>query len=100
MDTSLDYSVIDQLNLSLPPIGVFYDLFRPEGIPPLEPGVEKSLCELLCYAQERNTPFCFSKDHPETCIGKIILGMEQFPPSAESGQIGQRLGVFDQPRCN
>lgn len=100
MDTSLDYSVIDQLNLSLPPIGVFYDLFRPEDIPPLEPGVEKSLCELLCYAQERNTPFCFSKDHPETCIGKIILGMEQFPPSAESGQIGQRLGVFDQPRCN
>ncbi len=96
----LDYSVIDRLELSLPPIGLFYDLFRPEGIPPLEKGVEKSLCELLRYAQEKDTPFCFSKDDPETCVGKIMVGMDSFPPSAESGQIGPRLGVFDAARCN
>ena len=53
----LDYSVIDKLGLSLPPVGLFYDLFRPEGLPPLEKGVEKSLCELFRYAQERNEPF-------------------------------------------
>ena len=56
----LDFSVIDKLGLELPPIGVFYDLFRPEGIEPLDQGVEKSLCELLRCAQEREEPFCFS----------------------------------------
>ena len=31
-----DFTVIDKLGLTLPPIGVYYDLFRPEDIPPLE----------------------------------------------------------------
>ena len=96
----LDYSVIDKLGLDLPPIGLSYDLFRPEGIPPLAEGIEKSLCEILRYAQETGEPFYFSKDHPETCVGKIMVGMDRFPPSAESGQIGPRLGVFDAARCN
>lgn len=98
--TNLDYSVIDKLGLALPPVGVYFDLFRPADVPPLDMGVEKSLCELLRYAQEINSPFCFSKDNKETCVGKIMVGMEQFPPSAESGQIGERLGVFNAPRCN
>ena len=96
----LDYRVIDRLGLDLPPIGVYYDLFRPEDIPPLEMGLDKSLCEILRYAQEKNAPFWFSKEHPENCVGKIMVGMDSFPPSAESGQIGPRLGVFDSPRCN
>ena len=29
-----------------------------------------------------------------------MVGMDSFPPSAESGQIGPRLGVFDEARCN
>lgn len=96
----LDYSVIDRLGLRFPAIGVYYDLFKPEGIAPLEPGVEKSLCELLRYSQDKGEPFCFSKSDKETCVGKIMVGMEQFPPSAESGQIGERLGVFNSARCN
>ena len=96
----LDFSVIDKLGLELPPVGVFYDLFRPEGIEPLDKSVEKSLCELLRYAQDREEPFYFSKDDKETCVGKIMVGMDSFPPSAESGQIGPRLGVFDEARCN
>ena len=98
--TKLDYSVIDRLGLKLPPIGVYYDLFRPEDIPPLDEGVEKSLCEILRFAQEKDEPFYFSDRNKETCVGKIMVGMEQFPPSAESGQIGERLGVFNAPRCN
>lgn len=97
---NLDYRVIDQLGLSLPPIGVFYDLFRPEGLPQLDRSVEKSLCEILRHAQETNEAFYFAKDNPETCVGKIMVGMDSFPPSAESGQIGPRLGVFDAARCN
>ena len=95
-----DFSVIEKLGLDLPPIGVNYGLFRPEGIPPLEMGLDKSLCEILRYAQEKDEPFYFTKDHPENCVGKIMVGMDSFPPSAESGQIGPRLGVFDSARCN
>lgn len=98
--TKLDYSVIDKLGLELSPIGVYYDLFKPTDIEPMDYSIEKSLCEILRYAQEVNKSFYFTKDHKETCIGKIILGMDQFPPSAESGQIGERLGVFNAPRCN
>ena len=95
-----DFSVIDRLGLDLPPIGLYYELFRPEDVPPLEPGLDKSLCEILRYAQEKGEPFYFSKDHRENCVGKIMVGMDTFPPSAESGQIGPRLGVFDSARCN
>lgn len=100
MESKLDYSVIDKLGLSLPPIGVYYDLFRPEGIPPLDKDVEKSLCEILRFAQEKNEPFYFSDENKETCVGKIMVGMDKFPPPAESGQIGERLGVFNAARCN
>ena len=96
----LDYSVIDKLGLELPPVGVYYDLFRPEGIEPLDGSIEKSLCEILRYAQEKGEPFYFSDKNKETCVGKIMVGMDSFPPSAESGQIGPRLGVFDEARCN
>ena len=96
----LDYSVIDKLGLDLSPIGIFYDLFRPEDIPPLEMGLDKSLCEILRYAQEKDQAFYFTKDHPENCVGKIMVGMDSFPPGAEAGQIGPRLGVFNEARCN
>ncbi len=96
----LDYSVIDRLGLKLPPVGLFYDLFRPEGLPQLDRSIEKSLCEILRYAQETGEAFYFSKDNKENCVGKIMVGMDSFPPSAESGQIGPRLGVFDAARCN
>lgn len=95
-----DYSVIDKLGLELPPIGIYYDLFRPSEVKPLDGNVEKSLCEILRYAQEINEPFYFSDANKETCVGKIMVGMDEFPPSAESGQIGERLGVFNDARCN
>ena len=95
-----DFSVIDKLGLALPPVGVFYDLFRPEGLPQLDKSIEKSLCEIFRYAQETNEAFYFAKDNKENCVGKIMVGMDSFPPSAESGQIGPRLGVFDEARCN
>ncbi|MGN1001473.1 MAG: DUF169 domain-containing protein [Oscillospiraceae bacterium] len=99
-NSDLDYSVIDKLGLKLPAIGLYYDLFRPTDIPQLDKSVEKSLCEIFRYAQELNEPFYFSDENKETCVGKIMVGMDKFPPSAESGQIGERLGVFNAPRCN
>ena len=95
-----DYSVLDKIGFSLPPIGVKFSFFRPDGIPPLEPGTSMSLCEILRSAQAENKAFYFSRENNETCVGKIILGMEEFTPFEKSGQIGPRLGVFDDARCN
>ena len=95
-----DYSVLEKLGLALPPIGVKFSFFRPEGINPLDIGAKLSLCEMLRLAQAENKSFYFSNENDETCVGKILLGMEDFAPFAESGQIGERLGVFEEARCN
>ena len=95
-----DYSPLRDLGLKDPPIGVKFSFFRPEGIPPLEAEAEMSLCEIFRTAQQENRPFYFSRENKETCVGKILLGMEDMAPFAESGQIGQRLGIFEEARCN
>jgi uncharacterized protein (DUF169 family) len=95
-----DYSPLMTLDLSSPPIGVKFSCFRPDNIEPLPEDTELSLCEILRKAQLDNMPFFFSAKNKETCIGKIILGMESFAPFELSGQIGARLGVFDEARAN
>ena len=99
MDTN-DYSILNKLGLELPPIGVKFSFFRPEDISPLEKEARLSLCEMLKTAQVENRRFYFSKVHNETCVGKVLLGMEDLALFAESGQIGERLGVFEEARCN
>ena len=95
-----NYAALKIIGLQLPPIGVKFSFFRPEGIPPLENDARLSLCEMLKTAQTENRSFYFSKANTETCVGKILLGMEDMAPFAESGQIGPRLGVFEEARCN
>ena len=95
-----DFSLLNKLGLDLPPVGVKFSFFRPEGIKPLEKEAQLSLCEMLKTAQAENRSFYFSKEHNETCIGKVLLGMDDLAPFAESGQIGERLGVFEEARCN
>ena len=97
---SNNYSVLEKLGLELPPVGVKFEFFKPEGISPLEDTARLSLCEMLKTAQAENRSFYISKDTNETCVGKILLGMDSFAPFEESGQIGPRLGVFDEARCN
>ncbi|MCF0120353.1 MAG: DUF169 domain-containing protein, partial [Oscillospiraceae bacterium] len=82
------------------PIGVKFSFFRPEDIPQLGLDEKLSLCEMLRKAQLDNEAFYFSKENTETCVAKIFLGMEEMTPFAESGQIGQCLGVFEEARCN
>ena len=95
-----NYSVLKNIGFELPPVGVKFSFFRPENIASLNKDVRLSLCEMLKTAQVENRSFYFSKEHTETCIGKILLGMEDMAPFAESGQIGPRLGVFEEARCN
>ncbi len=100
MAASNDYSVLKKLGLKDPPIGVKYSFFRPKEIPAMPDDWALSLCEMLRRAQTDHHSFYFSKENNETCTGKIWLGMEDMTPFAESGQIGERLGVFQEARSN
>ena len=95
-----DYSGLEKIGLSLPPIGVKFSFFQPEDVPPLDKEIKLSLCEILRLAQADNRSFYLSCENDETCVGKVLLGMDCFPAFADSGQIGPRLGVFDEARCN
>ena len=99
MDTN-DFSILNKLGFELQPIGIKFSFFQPVDIPSLEKESRFSLCEMMKMAQVEKRCFYFSKEHTETCVGKILLGMEDMAPFAESGQIGERLGVFEEARCN
>jgi uncharacterized protein (DUF169 family) len=95
-----DLSIFNKFNFEKPPIGVKFLFFRPEGLKQLAMDKNLSFCEMLKEAQQSKTPFYFSKENNETCVGKILLGMEDMAPFAESGQIGARLCIFQEPRAN
>ncbi len=95
-----DLSIYHKFNFERPPIGVKFLFFRPEGIEQLAMDKNLSFCEMLVEAQKTPTPFYLGKENNETCVGKILLGMQEMEPFAESGQIGDRLGIFQEPRAN
>lgn len=95
-----DLTIFEKLNFERPPVGIKFLFFRPESMKQLEAEKDLSFCEMLKEAWERREPFYFSKENNEACVGKILLGMEDMEPFAESGQIGARLGIFQEPRAN
>ena len=95
-----DLSVFKKLDFIKPPVGVKFLFFKPDGIKPLAMSKNLSFCEMLVEAQQSGAPFYFSKKNKEACIGKILLGMEKMEAFAESGQIGTRLGIFQEARAN
>jgi uncharacterized protein (DUF169 family) len=99
-DLRNNYDALKNINFDFPPVGVKFSFFKPDGIVPLEKDTKLSLCEMLKLAQTDDRSFYFSKNHTETCVGKILLGMEDMVPFAESGHIGARLGMFEEARCN
>jgi uncharacterized protein (DUF169 family) len=93
-------SVFAKFNFERPPLGIKFLFFKPEGIQPLPPDKNLSLCEMLVEAQQTRTAFYFAKSFNETCVGKILLGMQDMEAFAESGQIGEKLGIFQEARAN
>lgn len=95
-----DMSGFHHLELDLPPVGVKFEFFKPEKLEQLGAEKKLSFCEMLAEAQYAKAPFYFSRENHETCVGKILLGMEEMEAFAESGQIGVRLGIFQDARGN
>ena len=92
-----DLSIYSKFNFEKPPVGVKFLLNKPEGIEQLDKSL--AFCEMIKEAQQRGTPFYFTKEN-EDCVGKLPLGMEDMPPFAESGQIGPKFEIFQEPRAN
>ncbi len=95
-----DLSIYAKLQFERPPLGIKFLFFRPEAIEALPSEKSLSLCEMLVEAQRSKKPFYFGKTYQETCVGKILLGMQDMEPFAESGQIGEKLQIFQEARAN
>ncbi len=92
-----DFSIYEKLNLERPPVGMKYLFDKPEGIEPLDKKL--AFCEMLKEAHQRNAPFYFSKEH-ESCAGKNALGMVDVSATAQAGLVGEKFGIFQEPRAN
>ena len=92
-----DLSIFNKFKFEHPPVGVKFLFFKPEGIQQLDKSM--AICEMIKEAQQRDTPFYFAREN-EDCFGRMVLGMEDTPHFAESGQIGLELDIFQEPRAN
>ena len=92
-----DLSIYSKFDFEKQPVGVKFLPTKPEGIEQLDKTL--SFCEMVKEAQEKGTPFYFAKEN-ESCFGKALLGMEDLPAFAKSGQIGVRLEIFQDARAN
>ncbi|MEM3703483.1 MAG: DUF169 domain-containing protein [Candidatus Bathyarchaeia archaeon] len=92
-----DMAIFNKLDLDRVPVGIKFLYSEPEGLEKLEKKLR--LCAMVGEAQKRRKPFYIDKEN-ESCYGKKVLGMESFPPFAESGQIGYELKIFQEPRAN
>jgi uncharacterized protein (DUF169 family) len=95
-----DLSIYAKLNFERPPLGLKFLFFKPEEMESLPSGKSFSLCEMLVEAQRSRKPFYFGTEYHEACVGKILLGMQDMEAFAESGQIGEKLGIFQEARAN
>ena len=90
-------SVYKKFNFKHTPVAVKFCLPKPEGIEPLDKSI--SFCEMLKEAQLRDAPFYFSREN-ENCVGKVVLGMEEFSLAVEGGLIGPKFGIYQEARAN
>lgn len=93
-----DLSIYNQFDFEKPPVGVKFLFRRPEGIEPLDKSL--GFCEMIKEVHQRGAPFYFGEEN-EDCFGKAALGMmKDAAPFAESGELGVKLGIFQEQRAN
>lgn len=92
-----DLSILKGFDFAYAPVGVKFLYQRPDGIEQLDKTLP--FCQMVREAQERKTPFYFSKEN-EDCFGVMTLGMVDIPPFAEAGLLGEGYEIFEEPRAN
>ena len=91
-----DLSIFKKFNFERPPVGVKFLLNKPKGIKKLDKGL--AFCEMLGEAQ-KSPPFYAVREN-FTCMGPVVLGMEEPDPIFESGQVGPKDGIYKEARAN
>ena len=91
-----DFSIFNKFDFERKPVAVKYMLKKPDGIAKLNKPL--ALCEMLREAQEGG-PF-YPEKADLACVGPFLLGMVEPDALFESGQVGPRLGVFEEARAN
>jgi uncharacterized protein (DUF169 family) len=93
-----DLSVFSKFNAEYPPVGVKFLTLKPDGIEQLDKAM--ALCAMVKEAQQREKPFYMTAEN-ENCSGKATLGMTgHSSPVGESGLVGMKFGIFQEPRAN
>jgi uncharacterized protein (DUF169 family) len=91
-----ELSILEKLELEIPPVGIKY-LVRPPGdLKQLEQ--KMTLCEMLKTAQEGKAYYAGVDNH--TCdAGTYILGQTELKEQYINGEFGAGLGVFSDSRA-
>lgn len=92
-----DLSIYKQFSFERPVVGVKFLFEKPKGIKKLDKNL--ALCEMIKEAWQREAPFYITKEN-ENCVGKVVVGWEDIPPFAESGQLGAEFEIYQEPRAN
>jgi len=93
----MDLSIYKKLEFKRPPVGVKFLYGKPEGMKQIDK--QLPFCEMFKEAQQREEPFYFGKEN-EDCVGKLVLGMQEYPDFVEAGELGPGFGVFQDARAN
>lgn len=94
----LDFSIFKDFGFEYEPVGVKFVLTKPDDLPLL---TEKmAMCEMLKAAQNSETGFYASNESHGCGVGPYILGQTDDDPGMLSGQIGPRIGAYQDARAN
>jgi uncharacterized protein (DUF169 family) len=91
-----DFSVFDKFNFDRKPVAIKYLLNKPDAIQKIDKDL--SFCEMFKEAQETNPFYATKKNF--SCMGPLVLGMQDPDPVFESGQIGAKEKIYQEARAN
>jgi uncharacterized protein (DUF169 family) len=93
---AVDLSIFKKFEFERPPVGVKYTFTKPELIKRITKKMR--ICEMLPEAWEGDCFYAAKEDM--LCVGPIILGMVEHDSIFESGHVGPKMQLFDEPRVN
>lgn len=94
----LDFSVFNGFDFEFAPVGVKFEVRKPENLPILDKKI--TICQMLREAQLSDTGFYADYSCHSCQIGPYILGQIDGNPGMVSGQIGPYLGAYQDARAN
>jgi uncharacterized protein (DUF169 family) len=93
---TLNYAILDKLDLRRKPVGVKFLPYRPEDIE----RVQKNLNFCQMFVEAQTSPPFFVQEEDLHCVEPLILGMKDFESAPMSGLVGEIDDLFEELRAN